>query len=152
MTGSSSTIRMRAPGVTAPAGADATSGAAALGHGASVPLDLRDRGVVVARVVMREREPLHPGCAGELHDVVERAVSPVLPCPVLLGRVLRVVDDEIGVGQEAGVTAVALVEDRFDPPGRGIAAPEGAAERLVVARVDDRGAVGLEAVAERHGG
>ena len=29
MTGSSSTIRMRAPGVTAPAGADATSGAAA---------------------------------------------------------------------------------------------------------------------------
>src|SRR5438034_739670 len=80
MTGSSSTIRMRAPGVTAPAGADATSGAA------------------------------------------------------------------------AGVPAVALVEDRFDPPGRGIAAPEGAAERLVVARVDDRGAVGLEAVAERYGG
>src|SRR5207249_754620 len=55
-------------------------------------------------------------------------------------------------GQEAGVTAVALVQDRFEPAGRGVAAPEGAAERLVVARVDDRGAVGFDAVAERDGG
>ncbi len=61
-------------------------------------------------------------------------------------------DDEIGVGQEMGVPAVALVQDRFERAGRGVRAPEGATERLVVARVDDRGAVGLDAVAERHRG
>src|SRR2546427_6074614 len=51
-----------------------------------------------------------------------------------------------------GVPAVALVQDRFERAGRGVRAPEGATERLVVARVDDRGAVGLDAVAERHRG
>src|SRR2546425_167292 len=55
-------------------------------------------------------------------------------------------------GPPAGVPAVALVQDRFERAGRGVRAPEGATERLVVARVDDRGAVGLDAVAERHGG
>ena len=44
------------------------------------------------------------------------------------------------------------MQDRFEGAGRGVPAPERAAERLVVARVDDRGAVGLDAVAERHGG
>src|SRR5256886_11453766 len=79
-------------------------------------------------------------------------MPPVLPRPVFLGRVLRVVDDEVGVGQETSVTAVALVQDRFEGAGRGVAAPERAAERLVVAPLDDRGALGPDPVAERHGG
>ncbi len=126
--------------------------ASSLSDGARAPLDLGDHGVVVARVVVGQRESLHAGCARELHDVLECAVPPALPPPVFLGRVLRVVDDEIGVGQEMGVPAVALVQDRFERAGRGVRAPEGATERLVVARVDDRGAVGLDAVAERHRG
>src|SRR2546428_3863455 len=51
-----------------------------------------------------------------------------------------------------GVAVVALVQYLFERTWRGVLAPEGATERLVVARVDDRGAVGLDAVAERHRG
>src|SRR5256712_6641846 len=51
-----------------------------------------------------------------------------------------------------GVAVVALVQYLFERTWRGVLAPGGATDRLVVARVDARGGGGLGAVAERHRG
>ena len=64
-----------------------------------------------------EREP--PGAGGVAHRgrILDGAVAPARLGGVLGGRVLRVVDDEVGARQELGVVPVAPV----DPP---VAAPE----------------------------
>jgi hypothetical protein len=62
----------------------------------------------------------------------------------LLGTVLRVVNDEVGVCEELGVTPIGAL---YGPaPGR-----QRGRERLVVESVDKRRAIHLEPVAEGHG-
>ena len=88
-----------------------------------------------------------PAAAAILHHVVVRAVSPGLLRAVLLGRVLGVVDHEIGVGHESGVPAVSVVQDGLDVARLGTGAPELVGERLVIHQVHHRHAVGFDAVA-----
>ena len=84
-----------------------------------------------------------PAATARLHRVFDRAVAPAALGLVLGGRVLRVVDDEIGAGKELDVTAVLLGQ----VAGAGGQMPR---MRLVIARVDDGDAVRLEPIAERE--
>ena len=51
--------------------------------------------VVVVRVVMGEGQALHAGHFRNLHGLIEAAVSPAAPFLQFLGRVLRVMDQQI---------------------------------------------------------
>jgi hypothetical protein len=90
------------------------------------------------------------GRSGQVHHVFVRAVAPGLLRAVLLGRVLGVVDHEVGIGHEPGVPSIALVQDGLDAVGIGPRPPQLLGERLVVHQVHDRHAVGLDPVAQRY--
>lgn len=60
-------------------------------------------------------------------------------------------DDEIGVGHELGVAAVAFVQDRSDLIRLRARAPERIGKWLMVDQVNHRYPVGLDPVAQRHG-
>ena len=82
----------------------------------------------------------------EVHRPLGRCVSPRDLGGILLQRVLRVVDHQVGAGQELDVPRVLAVH------AGGVAADIRmvARVRLVVGGVDDGDAVGLEPVAERR--
>ena len=109
--------------------------------GARHRLHLVHHGVVVGRIVMKQHEALHAGGQGDVDGVLDAAVPPADLVAVLVARVLRVVDHEIGAAQEGDV---ALVARMLRHPARGVP------ERLVVGRVDHGGAVAGHAV--RDGG
>ena len=130
---------------------DIESGPALQGQGAGLALDVRDEVVVVARIVVGQCDPPHAGRRGNLHHVVVRAVPPGFLWAVLLGRVLGVVDHEVGVGHKFGVPAVSFVQDGLDTARLGAGAPKLIGEWLVVHQVRHRHAVGFDSVAHRHG-
>ena len=90
-------------------------------------------------IVVEQHELLRTRLAGDVHRVVDGRVAPVPLRLVLLGRVLRVVDQQ--------VDAVAELEDVVRHVVVGIV---GAAARPVVGNVRDRPAAPLDAEAERQ--
>ena len=72
-------------------------------------------------------------------------MAPADPLGVFLGRELRVVDDEVGIGEEGRVAQVAA----DDLP---LATGDLAGERLMVAGIDNHATVRLEPVAQRQRG
>src|SRR5579871_3006429 len=101
---------------------------------------------------MSEEQTLDVGGGGDLGDVGIRAVAPVLFGGVFFGRVLGVVNDDVGVFHEGGVAAVSAVEDGIELAALGIGAPEGFPIGLMVAQVEQGHAIGFDFVAERDGG
>ena len=75
---------------------------------------------------------LNAGRRRDFHDVGVGAVSPCFFGRVFLGRVLRVMDHEIGVRHEVRVPAVTLVQDRLNAASLGTSAPQLIGERLMV--------------------
>jgi hypothetical protein len=61
------------------------------------PLLAQQKSVVVVRVVVKERQPLHASPLRHLHRLLPTAVSPALFPGQFLGRVLGVVYKQIGV-------------------------------------------------------
>jgi hypothetical protein len=122
------------------------------GERACLALDIADKCIVVAWIVVRQREPLDAGGGGDLHHVVVGAVSPGLLRRVLLGRVLGIVDHEVGIRHENSVPAVTFVQDRLDAARLCARAPQLVGKRLVVHQVHDRHTVGFDPVAHRHRG
>src|SRR4029077_16489845 len=88
--------------------------------------------------VVGQCDPPHAGRRGNLHNIVIRAVPPGFLWAVLLGRVLGVVDHEVGVGHKFGVPAVSFVQDGLDTARLGTGAPKLIGERLVVYQVHHR--------------
>jgi len=62
--------------------------------------DALEKLVVVVRVVMREGQALHVGHFRKLHGLIEAAVSPSAPFLQFLGRVLRVMDQQVRVARQ----------------------------------------------------
>jgi hypothetical protein len=118
---------------------------AAGGHHAlpSVGLEpLHDR-IVVRRVVVEEGQALHAGGERDVGRVLDRGVAPAEPVRVLLLRVLRVVDDQVGPAHEGDVPLVArVVQD----------AVLGLPERLVIGDVRDGGPGASHPVGDGRGG
>ena len=106
------------------------------------------RVVGAQRIVVEQRQPLGPGGHREVHHPFDGAVSPGHPLSVLLERVLRVVDHELGPGEELDVPPVLVVHLVDDA----VAQARIRRVRLVIGRVHEGGAVRLEAVAERDPG
>jgi hypothetical protein len=61
------------------------------------PLLAQQKSVVVVRVVVKECQPFHAGPLRYLHCLLPTAVPPALFLGQFLGRVLGVVDEQIGV-------------------------------------------------------
>ena len=105
-------------------------------------VDLTVDGLVVPRrIVVGEGERLHPAQPRHCDHVIERAVAPADLSLVLARPVLRVVDQQIGAGEEFDMALVLTA----DFPG---AISERPGMRLVIAAIDDGHAVRLEPVAE----
>ena len=107
--------------------------------GARRDLHLLEDRVVVGRVVMEQHQTLHPRGQGHVDGVLDTAVPPADLVEILLGGVLRVVDDEVRALQERDV---ALVTRMLGDPARR------APERLVVGDVGDARAVAGHAVGD----
>ena len=102
--------------------------------------------VVAERIVVVQGEPPHAGRPRHLHHVLDRAVTPADPARVLGAGVLRIVDEEVGPGQEVHVSSV-FPRDL----GSGSRVRERPSVGLVVGRIDERHPIGLQAVSEREG-
>ena len=96
--------------------------------------------------MVKERHPLHVGVASNVDHVLHRAVSPPRLLRVLVAEVLRIVDQEIGALEEAGVGEIVTA------PRDVAAAAELRLVRLVVRGVDHRGSVDLEPIPEGERG
>ena len=108
-------------------------------------LDQPVDGVVVAgRVVMEERQLRHAGPHAGVDDVFDGAVAPPDLVGVLLGKVLGVVNHEIGIRQKPRMLHVAATCRQVSAPA------EFTIVRLVIARIDHTRTVDLEAIAERQ--
>src|SRR5437879_3984717 len=92
--------------------------------------------------MMGECEPLHLRVLGELHGVFDRAVAPASLGRVLRGGVLPVVYEKVCVANKLGISQVL-------PGDLPLAAGQGPRMRLVIAAIYERGAVFLQAIAER---
>ena len=103
-----------------------------------------DRVVVVGRVVVEQHGLCGSRGAADFDRVLERAVPPADATGVLLGRVLGVVDHDVGALQERDMAIVIAVRPHVAAPA------EGGVERLVVSDVAHGRAVAFEAVRERE--
>src|SRR5436853_80110 len=79
--------------------------------------------VVVERVVVEQRQSMGPSQDRYIGDVVGAAVAPADLLWVLLGRVLGVLDHQVGIGDPLDQASVANVNDAVseataDPIGR----------------------------------
>ena len=103
-----------------------------------------DAGIVAHRIVVIERKPPHVAANRRIDRELDRAVSPAEVLPVLAERELRVVDQQVGAGDEVGMAAfVGALR-------RALAGRQLGRVRLVVGGVDEARAVGLDAIAERQ--
>ena len=110
------------------------------------PLDqLVDRVVGARRLVVEEREATNGGGVRHPDRVLDRAVSPPPLRVVLVDGVLRVVDQEVGVTEKRDVLRFLAVE--LLEPGRSTL---GLRTGLVIGRVHDAHAVGLDPVSQRE--
>ena len=117
-----------------PSRAPITSSPEPLAVGVGLVDELVDHIVAVGRVVVEQRERLHPALGGQPHRVLDRAMPPRRLHPELLGRVLGVVDQQVDafaqlartVGHlehvDAGLLVVAQVGDRRPVPRDPVAA------------------------------
>ena len=103
---------------------------------------------------MKEREA--PGASGDgvVHRRLGGAVAPAHLVRVLIEAVLRVVDDDVGAGEELDVTAILAVHGwRRSRPGRGRdGSDEPGCVGLVIDRVDHRDRAHLEPIAQGQRG
>ena len=113
-----------------------------------------DRVVVPQGVVVKEREA--PGASGDgvVHRRLGGAVAPAHLVRVLIEAVLRVVDDDVGAGEELDVTAILTVHGLSrSRPGRGRdGSDEPGCVGLVIDRVDQRDRAHLESIAQGQRG
>ena len=103
--------------------------------------ELVDRRIVAQRIVVGECELPHPRRPGHRHRVFDRAVAPADLHRVFAGEILRVMHHEVGAGEELGVAAIL-------PGDVAVAGREAARMRLVIAGINHRDAVGLDAIAQ----
>src|SRR5665213_1317305 len=115
-------------------------------------LHIVEKVVVMGGIVMGQKEALDVGRRGDLSDVRVSAVAPVFLGGVLFGRVLGIVNHNVGILHESGVAAIAIVQDGFEPAGFGVGTPETFPIRLVIAKVQKGDAIGFDPIAKRDGG
>ena len=103
-----------------------------------------DRVIVVGRVVVEQHRLCDARGAARVDRVLDRAVTPPDASGVLLGRVLGVVDHDVGALQERDMAIIIAVRSHVATH------TEGAIERLVVGDVAHGGAVALQSIRKRE--
>src|SRR5271170_6593337 len=83
-------------------------------------LDLGHFCIVMQGIEMNEREVPYTSGSGERYHIFISAMPPILFSLVFLGRVLTVMNDQVGAAHELGMPSVAGVQDRVQHAGRHI--------------------------------
>ena len=106
--------------------------------------------VVMRRIVVEQRQAPDSGGHGQVDHILQRAVAPAHVARVLGRRVLAVVDQQVGAGDEFAVPPVARMHVSQHLAQRLAESSRGARMALVVGRVDQHHPVRLDPVTQRE--